>query len=396
MSKEAWVPYAYWLEVLPARARKTKWNRLRGEMPVTFHEVDALECPRALVEAYDRNADGGNSRWGRSDGSRKSTWTKENLSIGPSTVKGKETVTAWSAGHAGKLWRPLSNPGRGEFCSLDELLGASAAEKWRDHPFLGAADRAKFAEMPTRDAVVNMRVKEVRTDTEERVMAALQRTALNLLVVDGKLWRVQSEPAWCVGLDGKDVSVSLVRPYRNERASGVTFGADALPDAIAFAEALAARRSETAAKPARVAKPYRRIESVDAAYLGKGTEGTAAILVGNAVLRAMEPAKEARRLVDALAPMREALDTRLHATGLATLVGDPYAFANTLSGWADDLRAYPHEGSWDREEGNALAQVFDTLAVPLQFGAEYGLSASGNDFMSDEDIDFLASFAPAP
>lgn len=403
MASELWVDYAYWLEIKPARARKMKWNRLKGSMPVDLEEFPAFENPRALVESYDRNISAPSYGYGGrrpvAPQSRRKTWTKGNRSIGPCEIPGKETVTTWCAGHAGRLWRPLTSPGVDEFCSLDQLRNGAHSPNWFDHPFLSRKDREKFDDLKRRDEVLNHTVRETGTDTEERVMAAMANIAAGIAVVDGKVWRVQADPVWVVGRSEKAVTLNLLRPSFKEEHVGVAFRADRLDEAEAFAESLRASLGDATGASYSLSRGHRRIGEVDPAFLQPAVDGAAARLMGYGVRKLAE----AHKLGDAetvAGEILEALDSRLHGVEIGRLVGDPYRFADQVSAWADDVRSLRDTsfGSTKR-----FARSLDEIAQPFAFARGYGIkpaAVSDEGMMSVEDMDFLASlgddFGPGP
>ncbi len=403
MSKQVWVDYPFSLEILPVRARKTRWNRLRGSVPVEIREIAAFENDRALVDAYDRNVqDYGHGRWGRPQ-ARKSTWTKGNRSIGPSEAAGKETVTSWCAGHDGRLWRPVTPPVRKEeFCTVEAMLANVADPDFKDHPFVPRAkDRENWATIKTRDDVLDQRVKEVRTDTEEYAIARALRAAEGLVLLDGGLWRAQVEPVFVVERTVDGVSVAYDRPYRSCLASGVAFPVTQAAEAMEFAQALRAEVG-SAARRREVEAPYRRVLSADPAFLALNMGACSARLLGNAAMRAANEYRNGPG-ADVAGSLRESLGNEEFGVDVARKVGDPYAFAERLGEWAGDLRSLPRGDSYESGVLTRFEAELRRLAEPFDFGRAYGLRAQSDaveEFMTDDDLAFLASLdeelGPAP
>lgn len=398
-----WVEYPYSLEILPVRARKTRWHRVKGSMPVDIKEIPAFENDRALVDSYERNAREFGGRYGRAPTQRKSTWQKGNRSIGPADTPGKETVTTWCAGHDGRLWRPVTPPVRkDEFCSVDAMLANSSDPEFKDHPFVSRQkDRENWGRLQTRDDVLDQRVKELRTDTEAHVTARVLRTAEDLLLLDGGLWRAQVEPVLIVGRTKDGVSVEYDRPYRTCQASGVAFPVTQAAEALDFARALRAHVGDRARRKA-VEEPYRRVLSADPAFLSLNMGACSARLLGNAALRVANEFRNGPGGIVAES-LREALGNEEFGVDVARKVGDPYAFADRLAEWMGDVRTLPRGHAYDANALDRFHEALAALAEPFEFGRSLGMRAESSnvgDFMTDDDIAFLADidmeFGPAP
>lgn len=400
MAEQHWVDYAFWLEILPARARKSRFNRLKGTVPVEIAEVAAFENPKALVDAYDREPRQFGGPYSKPS-VRKGIWTKANRSIGPSEAPGKETVTTWCAGHEGRLWRPIQSPVRKEeFCTVAALLASGNDEDFKDNPFVMKRDRGRMNLLKTRDDILDMKVKEVRTDTEEADIARVLRTARDLVTVDGKLWRAQAEPVFVVERRPGGVVISYDRPYRTANMTGVAFPADRYPEALAFAQAFDA---SLVGRKRPVEEPYRKVISADPAFLSLNMAACSAKLLGQATLAMANEYRNGPSSTVAEG-IREALGNEERGVDVARLVGDPYAFSERLGEWADDVRSLPRHSSFDGVGLDRFEDGLRRLAEPFVFGREYGLGATATDsldFMTQADLDFLASlddpdFGPSP
>ena len=224
------------LQGVRRKQRKTKWHWCAVGVPVEIAEAAALENPAALSTSYER--------WARS---------------GP---RRKETVQSVSGGHQGGLWRPVPGPDYRPTSTFDDLaVPGQNGGQWRAWPF----GKQRPVPIPYTEALIAM--KEVRTDTSEWAKQRAQRTAADLLLVDGVLYRKDIEPVWMVSVREK-IEIDFKRLFPGRIETGIPVPVLEFPRAEALAAEIAAITGK------QVKKPWLTLETADPAYLSRTANDT--------------------------------------------------------------------------------------------------------------------------